>query len=68
MIDDIDVWRAARLMIKRHGETAWFEAAQRADAFLEQGDIDGAAIWRRILKAIEELQDTAPRGEGTPIH
>ncbi len=27
----------------------------RADDLLDQGDLDGAAAWRRIIKAIEEL-------------
>jgi hypothetical protein len=31
-------------------------AAGRADELLEDGDIDGSAVWRRILAAIEELQ------------
>jgi hypothetical protein len=31
-------------------------AAGRADELLDDGDIDGAAVWRRILAAIEELQ------------
>ncbi len=26
----------------------------RADAMLEAGDLDGLAMWKRILKAIEE--------------
>lgn len=34
MIADIDIWRAAHLMVKRHGEDAAIEAAQRADELL----------------------------------
>ncbi len=30
----------------------------RADAMLEKGDMDGAATWRRIVKAVEELLAT----------
>ena len=33
----------------------------RADAMLEKGDLDGAAMWRRIVRAIEELQHTQPK-------
>ena len=29
----------------------------RADAMLEKGDLDGYAVWRRILRAAEELQE-----------
>ena len=32
-----------------------------ADAMLEAGDLDGSAVWHRILRAIEELQGTAPK-------
>ena len=35
----------------------------RADAMLEKGDLDGYAVWKRILQAVEELQRAEP-GEG----
>ncbi len=28
----------------------------RADAMLEAGDLDGYAVWKRIIKAVEELR------------
>ncbi len=34
----------------------------RADELLEMGDMDGAATWRRIIMAIEELT-SAERGD-----
>ena len=34
------------------------EAARRADAMLEKGDLDGYAVWRRILQAIDEMGNT----------
>ena len=39
----------------------------RADDMLEVGDLDGLAMWKRILKAIEELQGTAPKS-GEAVH
>jgi hypothetical protein len=36
-------------------------AAQRADELFAEGDLDGAAVWRRILHAVEELQQTKPK-------
>ena len=30
-------------------------AAMQADAMLEAGDLDDYAVWRRILRAVEEL-------------
>ena len=38
------------------GQDAALEAAQRADAMLERGDMDGCAVWKRIVRAVEELQ------------
>ena len=39
----------------------------RADAMLEKGDLDGYAVWRRILRAVEELQGAAPK-PGEAVH
>ena len=38
-------------------------SALRADALLDEGDTDGAAAWRAIVKAIEELQRDRRPGE-----
>ncbi len=56
MVDDLDILRSAKLLIDQHGEDAAIHAAMEADAMLENGDILGAATWRRIVKAVEELQ------------
>lgn len=42
---------AARLL----GDEAPIFAAMEADRLLEEGDLDGAATWRRVVKAIHEL-------------
>ncbi len=67
MIPDIDIYRVANLLVKRHGQDAPIEAAMRADAMLEKGDLDGYAVWKRILRAVEELQGTAPK-PGEAVH
>src|SRR5690242_19935772 len=51
---DLDIYRAAKLMIDQYGVDAVLEAAGRADLLLEAGDMEAAAIWRRITAAIEE--------------
>ena len=56
MISDLDVYRAAKQLVDQHGADATILAAMRADALLEEGDIEGAAAWRAIVRAIEELQ------------
>jgi hypothetical protein len=49
---DLDIYRTANVLIRDHGEDADLEAAQRADAMLEKGSVDG----QRVLKAIKEIQ------------
>ena len=62
VVDDIDIYRSAKQLIDKHGENAGIEASMRTDAMLEQGDLDGNAVWIRILEAVKELQNTAPVG------
>jgi hypothetical protein len=66
MIDDPDIFRAAKLLIDQHGNDAPIRAAQRADELLEEGDVDGAVVWRRIIEAIDELK--RGRREGEPLN
>jgi hypothetical protein len=63
MTSDLDVFRAAKLLIDQHGADAGVRVAERADELLEAGDMIGAATWHRILKAIEELRRGRREGE-----
>ena len=60
MIREIDIWRAATLMLKRYGERALEESASRADEFASAGDDNGMAVWRRISDAVGQSL-TRPR-------
>ncbi len=51
MIPDLDIYRTANILVKQHGEDAPIEAAMRADAMLEKGDLEGCAIWKRVQSA-----------------
>ena len=51
-----DIYGAAHFLIEKHGRDAEFEAAQRADHFLEKGDHDGKNVWLRVIRAIREMQ------------
>ena len=62
MIDDLDLWRAAKLLVDHFGEDAVARAAKRADELLIDGDVEGCAVWRRITKAVQELLVTEPDG------
>jgi hypothetical protein len=65
MIPEIDIWRAAQLMLKRYGDKAVGESAARADELAAAGDEDGAATWRRITNAVGQLENKTPPG---PLH
>ncbi len=67
MIPNLDTYRAANLLVKQHGVNAPIEAAMRADAMLEAGDLDGYAVWKRVLRAVEELRGKAPES-GVRVH
>ncbi len=54
MVSDLDIYRSANILIRQHGEDAPLEAAMRADAMLDMGDLNGYAVWRRIIKAAYE--------------
>jgi hypothetical protein len=66
MTEETDIWRAADLLVKRHGDDAAIVAAQRADERMAEGDLDGQMIWKRILAAINELQRTQLAVNGRP--
>jgi len=55
MTAEIDIWRTANLMVKQHGDEAPIFTAMRADEMLENGDLTGQLVWRRVLRAVEEL-------------
>ena len=49
MVTDTDIWRTAKLLLDRHGADAPIHAAMRADALLAKGDVQGQAVWLRVL-------------------
>ena len=55
-MDDIDIYRSAKLYIDQYGADASVRAAMTADAMLARGDLEGFNVWMRIGRAIEELQ------------
>ena len=56
----LDVWHTASALVQEHGSDARFVAALRADVLLAQYDVDGHLLWKRIAKAIKELQRAKP--------
>ena len=54
--DNARIYKAARLVIDEIGEDAATYAATRADQLQKEGDVLGAAAWRRVAPVIEYLQ------------
>ena len=67
MLSDLEIYRAAQATIDQHGDGAGLHAAQRADALMAEGDMEGRRVWHRIEDAINELQRRS-RSTGEPIH
>jgi|ERR1700758_3378051 hypothetical protein len=65
VIPEVDIWRTANLMLKRYGDAALVERAKRADELAAAGDTGGAAVWCRIIDAVDQLSNTTPPG---PVH
>jgi hypothetical protein len=65
VIPDIDIWRAAQLMLKRFGDKAVEESAAHADELAANNDFHGQATWRRITEAVSQLANMMP---SSPLH
>ena len=55
MNSDLDIYRSAQVLVKQHGEDAPIHAAMGADALLDKGDLEGYAVFKRAVKAVDEL-------------
>ena len=58
VIREMEIWRVAMLMINRYADEAEANSFWRAEELARDGDYAGAAIWRRITVAVEQLTDT----------
>ena len=54
MTEDIDIYRSAAVLMHQHGEDTRIHAAMRADELMEKGDMEGRAVWLRVIAAIKE--------------
>lgn len=64
MIEDVDIYRAAKVLVDHHGDAAGTRANARADELLKAGDEAGHAVWMRIAAAVGVLAST--KSEGPP--
>jgi hypothetical protein len=56
MVSDLDIYRAANLLINRDGFDALVEAARLLDVSLDRDDSKARLVWLRVKKAIEALE------------
>ncbi len=67
MTSEIDIYRTTNVLIREHGDEAYLVAAERAGSFIDAGDIYGSMTWKRVLKAIKEIQREEPE-EGEAVN
>lgn len=60
MLPDLEIYRAARILIEARGDGAERKAAENMAALQAKGDAEGAAVWRRVIAALAELRREAP--------
>jgi hypothetical protein len=65
MIPDLDIYRAAKLLVDQHGEDAPIRAAERADELLQGGDLGGAPADGREFRS--SVTHALPAGYLLPI-
>jgi hypothetical protein len=59
MVSDLDIFRAAHLMMHEYGRDAEFKAANYIDRMRGRGDWDTLLTWARIQRTIAVLDLTA---------
>jgi hypothetical protein len=61
----LEIYRTANVLIQQFGDEALSIATKRASALSEQDDIEGAATWLAIIRAVKVLARPLPRGRRT---
>ena len=59
-VSDIDIFRSAAALVKQHGDDAQLRAIKRATKMLDAGDVDGYAVWKRIVDAVRDMERETP--------
>ena len=55
-LEDIDIYRIAKTMIKAHGEAALVEAMGKVQEFTDKSNPEASSMWNRVANAIEFYQ------------
>ena len=62
VISEIEIWRAANLLLKHHGDKARAEGTARADALAAAGDLERVRLSGAGSRAVAQLANKTPRG------
>src|SRR3982074_596248 len=60
-VSDLDIYRAANLLIQRHGRDVVVEAGRLVGLMLDRGDMEGRQVWLRVRRAIVPVASDADR-------
>ena len=64
----LDIYRSANILVSQHGDDAPIHSAMRADDLLEKGDMDGYAVWKRIVETVKRaIGQGAQRGRALAL-
>jgi len=62
MVEKIDIYRTADILIKEHGDKAEDFALEKMGKFLAAGDAKASGFWLGVAQAITDLQNTKVKG------
>lgn len=60
-LGDIEIFRKAKVLVDTRGpKGAKNKALENMAAMLDRKDVPGIAVWRQVIRAIDELERTVP--------
>lgn len=62
---ELDIWRSEIILPTRYGEEAGFGSVKRADALLDDVDVQGSSACVQILNAVTDREQRTPGGSDT---
>ena len=59
-MEEIDIWRTAKILVDAHGEEAKGQAAWRLEKAIEDDNKDAMCVWMLVGTAVKELLGEKP--------
>jgi len=67
MEDEPNIAQVARMMIRSFGHRAAAIMDQRAEDHVRAGETEGADFWRRVARAIRDIEASLPDSAEAPV-